>query len=79
MMASDIRVSGASVQREVPALPVPVVLRRAAPTRGDSTTRTRVSADGQRFLIPQFETVHGLSAVAARRLRERRCRHRPLV
>ena len=56
MMASDIRVSGASVEREVPRTLFQSVYLSSAHAGGQQHSYA-VSADGQRFLIPQFENV----------------------
>jgi hypothetical protein len=56
MMASDIRVSGASVEREVPRNLFQSVYLNAAHAGGQYHAYA-VSADGQRFLIPQVESV----------------------
>ena len=56
MMASEIRVSGASVQREVPRILFQSVFPGGTHAGGQSHAYA-VSPDGQRFLIPQFENV----------------------
>ena len=56
MMASDIRVSGASVEREVPRTLFQAFYLNAAHAGGQYHAYA-VSADGQRFLLPQFESV----------------------
>ena len=57
-MTSDVRVAGASIQRGVP--------RRlfqssyvTQPHAGGVPHAYAVSSDGQRFLIPQFDTIAG--------------------
>jgi eukaryotic-like serine/threonine-protein kinase len=59
MMASDIRVSGASVERAVPHTLFQSVYLSGAHAGGQHHAYA-VSADGQRFLIPQFESVGAL-------------------
>ena len=56
MMASEIRVSGASVQREVPRILFQSVFPGGTHAGGQFHAYA-VSPDGQRFLIPQFENV----------------------
>jgi Tol biopolymer transport system component/predicted Ser/Thr protein kinase len=56
MMASNISVSGASIQREVPHALFQSFFTSGAHERGESNAYG-VSADGQRFLVPQFENV----------------------
>jgi Tol biopolymer transport system component/predicted Ser/Thr protein kinase len=56
MMASDIRVSGATIEREVPRSLFQSVYLSAVHAGGQYHAYA-VSADGQRFLIPQFESV----------------------
>jgi Tol biopolymer transport system component len=55
MMASDIRVSGASVQRDVPRVLFQSYFGGGVHAGGQSHAYATV--DGQRFLIPQAETV----------------------
>lgn len=63
MMASDIRISGSSVQREVPhALFQSVFV--TSPHTGGQYNAYAVSANGQRFLVPQYETPQTLFASA---------------
>ena len=57
LMASDIRTSGASIQREVPRTVFQSLFPGEIHDRGESHAYG-VSADGQRFLIPQFESVN---------------------
>ena len=56
MMASEIRASGSSVQREVPRTLFQSVFAGSAHDRGESHPYA-VSNDGLRYLIPQFESV----------------------
>jgi len=56
MMASDIRVTGASVQRDVPRS-VFQSLYVTGSHPGGQHHAYAVSADGQRFLIPQFDEI----------------------
>ena len=63
MMASDIRVNGSSVQRDVPR-PVFQSLYVTGTHPGGQHHAYAVSSDGQRFLIPQFESVQGVSNIA---------------
>jgi dipeptidyl aminopeptidase/acylaminoacyl peptidase len=56
MMASEIRTSGASVQREVPRVLFQSLLVGATHGLGQWHPFA-VSTDGQRFLIPQFDSV----------------------
>ena len=56
MMASDIRVSGASVQREVPRILFQSFFVSGEHARGQSHAFA-VTADGQRFLVPQYENL----------------------
>jgi dipeptidyl aminopeptidase/acylaminoacyl peptidase len=60
MMVSDIRVSGASMQRDVPRTLFQSLFFGGTHTRGQSHAFA-VSADGQRFLLPQFD---GLQEIA---------------
>jgi dipeptidyl aminopeptidase/acylaminoacyl peptidase len=60
MMASDIRVSGSSVQRDVPRL-VFQTLYLTGTHPGGQHHPYAVSADGQRFLIPQFENITSIA------------------
>jgi dipeptidyl aminopeptidase/acylaminoacyl peptidase len=63
MMASDIRFSGSSVQREVPH----TLFQSAfvtSPHSGGQYSAYAVSANGQRFLVPQYETLQALYAAA---------------
>jgi eukaryotic-like serine/threonine-protein kinase len=55
MMASDIRVSGSSIQRDVPHRLFQSAFI-SGPHAGGQPNAYAVSADGQRFLIPQFES-----------------------
>jgi hypothetical protein len=57
MMASDMRVSGASIQREVPRRLFQSAFITSSHAGGQSHAYA-VSADGERFLVPQFETVN---------------------
>jgi eukaryotic-like serine/threonine-protein kinase len=54
MLASDVRVNGSSVQREVPRVLFQTFFVSGMHARGQSHAFA-VSGDGQRFLIPQFE------------------------
>ena len=56
MMASDIRASGVSVQREVPRVLFQSLFVSNLHARGQSHAFA-VSADGQRFLVPQFDNL----------------------
>ena len=56
MMASDIRVSGTAIQREVPRGLFQSFFIRG-PHAGGHPHAYAVSADGQTFLVPQFENV----------------------
>jgi len=56
MLAADIRVSGASVEREVPRT-LFQTLYLNAPHAGGQFHAYAVSSDGQRFLIPQVESI----------------------
>jgi dipeptidyl aminopeptidase/acylaminoacyl peptidase len=56
MMGSEIRVTGASVQREVPRTLFQTLFVSNLHPRGQAHAFA-VSADGQRFLLPQFESV----------------------
>ena len=56
MMASDIKVSGAEIQREVPRSLFQSIYVNSAHAGGQYHAFA-VSADGQRFLVPQFESV----------------------
>jgi hypothetical protein len=55
MMGSAIRVSGASVEREVPRTLFQTLFVSNLHSRGQSHAFA-VTADGQRFLVPQFES-----------------------
>ena len=59
MMASDITVSGASVQRSVPRVLFQTLFFGRTHTLGQSHAYA-VAADGQRFLVPQVESVPAL-------------------
>ena len=56
MMQSDIRVTGSSVQRDVPRLLFQSLHVIGTHTAGQYHAYS-VSADGKRFLIPQFENL----------------------
>jgi hypothetical protein len=56
MMASEIRVSGSSVQRDVPRL-VFQTLYLTGTHSGGQHHAYGASADGQRFLVPQYENI----------------------
>jgi len=56
LMASDIRVSGASVRREVPRALFQSFFVGGAHAGGQAHAYA-VTADGQRFLVPQFENL----------------------
>jgi dipeptidyl aminopeptidase/acylaminoacyl peptidase len=60
LLASEIRVSGSSVQREVPRL-VFQTLYLTGTHPGGQHHAYGVSADGQRFLIPQFENITSIA------------------
>ena len=62
MMASDIRVAGSSVQRDVPGLVFQSLYLNGNHSGGQYHAYA-VSADGQRFLIPQYETLQGVTNV----------------
>jgi len=57
LMASDIKVTGTSVQRDVPRTLFQSVFLSAAHAAGQYHAYA-VSADGKQFLIPQFENVN---------------------
>jgi Tol biopolymer transport system component len=59
MMASDIRTVGSSIQREVPRLLFQSVFV-SSPHAGGQYHAYAVSPNGQRFLIPQFESPQAL-------------------
>jgi hypothetical protein len=59
LMASDIHVSGASIQREVPRILFQSFFVGGVHTGGQSHAYA-VSPDGQRLLIPQFANVGAL-------------------
>ena len=60
LMASDIRVAGPSVQRDVPRVLFQSVFANGA--HAGQYHAYAVSANGQRFLIPQYETPPALYA-----------------
>ena len=62
MMASDIRVAGSSVQRDVPRTVFQTLYVTGVHTGGLHHAYA-VSADGQQFLIPQFENVQGIANI----------------
>jgi hypothetical protein len=64
MMASEIRASGSSIQRSVPAVLFQSVFVNGAHAGGPYHAYA-VAAKGQRFLIPQFETLNALYAAGA--------------
>jgi hypothetical protein len=57
MMASDIRVAGSSLQRQTPRPLFQSVFAGSPHDRGESHPYA-AAIDGQRFLIPQFESVN---------------------
>ena len=57
MMASEISVGGASLQRQAPRTLFQSIYAGSAHDRGESHPYG-VSLDGQRFLIPQFESIN---------------------
>jgi Tol biopolymer transport system component len=65
VMASEIRVTGAAVQREVPRALFQSVFVGNSHTGGQSHPYA-VSADGQRFLIPQFDGLGNISSAGGR-------------
>jgi len=60
LMASDIRIAGASVQREVPRVLFQTFFVSGTHAKGQSHAYA-ASADGERFLIPQYENANGLA------------------
>ncbi|HVH29239.1 MAG TPA: protein kinase [Vicinamibacterales bacterium] len=63
IMASDIRVTGSSVQRDVPR-PLFQTLYVTGTHSGGQHHAYAVSADGEQFLIPQFETIQAVANIA---------------
>ena len=62
MMQSDLRVTGSSVQRDVPRLLFQSLHVIGTHTAGQYHAYS-VSADGKRFLIPQFENLQTIANV----------------